>query len=258
MFYILLFLAVAAFYYYFKTYGKEDFLGRASRGAKGFGKGFMQGVMEERMDDFRRKMNYYVVALLAKIAKSDGRVSEREADMIRQILNANAKDSREREFLKASFNEHKENLNDTASVAREFVREVPLPHNERLNVLNVLIFMAGIDGQFNEVKITLLSDIARSFGINSREFETLLNNIKSFKSEGKSLNLDEAYNILELEKGVDLPQLKKRYRELAKRYHPDILNANNVSEKELKEGARKFQQINEAYELVKRHLEDKK
>ena len=40
MFYILLFLAVAAFYYYFKTYGKEDFLGRASRGAKGFGKGF--------------------------------------------------------------------------------------------------------------------------------------------------------------------------------------------------------------------------
>lgn len=115
--------------------------------------------------------------------------------------------------------------------------------------------MAGIDGQFNEVKITLLSDIARSFGINSREFETLLNNIKSFKNEGKSLNLDEAYNILELEKGADLPQLKKRYRELAKRYHPDILNANNVSEKELKEGARKFQQINEAYELVKRHLE---
>ena len=51
MFYILLFLAVAAFYYYFKTYGKEDFLGRASRGAKGFGKGFMQGVMEERMDE---------------------------------------------------------------------------------------------------------------------------------------------------------------------------------------------------------------
>ena len=182
-------------------------------------------------------------------------MSEREADMIRQILNANAKDSREREFLKASFNEHKENLNDTASVAREFVREVPLPHNERLNVLNVLIFMAGIDGQFNEVKITLLSDIARSFGINSREFETLLNNIKSFKNESKSLNLDEAYNILELEKGADLPELKKRYRELAKRYHPDILNANNVGEKELKEGARKFQQINEAYELIKRHLE---
>ena len=254
MFYILLFLAVAAFYYYFKTYGKEDFLGRASRGAKGFGKGFMQGVMEERMDDFRRKMNYYVVALLAKIAKSDGRVSEREADMISQILNANAKDKRERDFLKASFNEHKENLNDTTRVAREFIKEVPLPYNERLNVLNVLIFMAGIDGELNSTKIQLLSDIARAFGVNSREFEALLDNIKSFKNEGKSLNLDEAYSILQLDKNADLVELKKRYRELAKRYHPDVLNANNVSETQLKEGARKFQQVNEAYELVKKHL----
>lgn len=254
MFYILLFLAVAVFYYYFKTYGKEDFLGRASRGAKGFGRGFMQGVMEERMDDFRRKMNYYVVALLAKIAKSDGRVSEREADMISQILNANAKDSKERAFLKASFNEHKENLSDTASVAKEFIKEVPLPYNERLNVLNVLIFMASIDGELNSTKIQLLSDIARAFGVNSREFESLLNNIKSFKNEGKSLNLEEAYGILELNKNADLAELKKRYRELAKRYHPDVLNANNVSEKELKEGARKFQQVNEAYELVKKHL----
>ena len=254
MFYILLFLAVAAFYYYFKTYGKEDFLGRASRGAKGFGRGFMQGAMEERMDDFRRKMNYYVVALLAKIAKSDGRVSEREADMINQILNANAKDSNERAFLKASFNEHKANLSDTAQVAREFIKEVPLPYNERLNVLNVLIFMASIDGQLNDIKIQLLSDIARAFGINSREFEALLNNIESFKNEGKNLNLDEAYGILQLDREADLVELKKRYRELAKRYHPDVLNANNVSEKELKEGARKFQQVNEAYELVKKHL----
>ena len=254
--YLLLILAVGAFYYYFKTYGKEDFLGKAGRGAKGFGRGFMQGVMEERMDEFKRKLNYYVVALLAKIAKSDGRISEEEADMISQILNANAKDSREREFLKASFNEHKENLNDTAQIAREFIREVPLPYNERLNVLNVLIFMAGIDGELNDTKIRLLSDIAMAFGINSREFESLLNNIKNLKTHNKQLSLDEAYGILGLSKDADLVELKKRYRELAKKYHPDVLNANNVSEKELKAGAAKFQQVNEAYEIVKKNLEN--
>lgn len=254
MFYILLFLAIAVFYWYFKEYGKEDFLSKASRGAKGFGKGFIQGVMQERMDEFKRKMNYYVVALLAKIAKSDGRVSEKEADMISQILNTNAKDSRERAFLKASFDEHKENLNDTARVAREFIKEVPLPYNERLNVLNVLIFMASVDGQLNDVKIQLLRDISQAFGIKQREFESLLDQITSFKNQSKSLNLDEAYNILELEKGATLNEVKKKYRELAKRYHPDVLNANNVSEAQLKEGAHKFQQVNEAYELVKKHL----
>lgn len=54
--------------------------------------------MEERIDEFKRCMNYYVIALLAKIAKSDGRVSENEAEMISQILDANAKDERERAF----------------------------------------------------------------------------------------------------------------------------------------------------------------
>lgn len=250
--YVLLILAVGAFYWHFKEYGKEDFFSKATRGAKGFGRAFVQGVMEERVDEFRRKMNYYVVALLAKIAKSDGRVSEKEADMISQILNANAKDKREREFLKASFNEHKERLDDIASVAREFIKEVPLPHNERLNVLNVLIFMASIDGELNEVKFKLLSTIAQAFGID--DFESLLDNIKSYKSQNKNLSLKEAYEILGLSSGAKLDEVKKKYRELAKRYHPDVLNANNVSQAQLKEGARKFQQVNEAYELVKKHL----
>ncbi|PCM56763.1 molecular chaperone DjlA, partial [Campylobacter sp. BCW_8712] len=54
---------------------------------------------------------------------------------------------------------------------------------------------------------------------------------------------------------ADLNAVKKQYRNLAKKYHPDILNANNVSEEELKIGVEKFQKINEAYEKVKKHLE---
>ncbi len=156
--------------------------------------------------------------------------------------------------MKATFNEHKNELGDTASVAREFMREVPLPRAERLNVLNVLLFMAGIDGRLSGAKIELLSAISRAFGVSEREFENLLNNIKNLKTQNKSLNLDEAYEILGLKRGANLSEVKKKYRELAKKYHPDVLNANNVSEKELNEGARKFQQVNEAYELVKGHL----
>lgn len=107
---VLIILVVLVFYWYYKTWGKQDFLNSATRGAKGFAKGFARGVMEERMDEFKRRMNYYVIALLAKIAKSDGRVSENEAEMIKDLLDANAKDEKERAFLKASFNEHKENL----------------------------------------------------------------------------------------------------------------------------------------------------
>ncbi|TEY00956.1 DnaJ family molecular chaperone [Campylobacter sp. US33a] len=255
MIYILLIIAILAFYWYYKTWGKQDFLNSATRGAKGFARGFAKGVMEERIDEFKRRMNYYVIALLAKIAKSDGRVSEDEAEMISQILDANAKDERERAFLKASFNEHKDNLSDAFYVAKDFLKEVPLPKNERFNVLRVLVFMALIDADFNNKKREILEQIAKAFDIAKSELDNFIASLSNLKSGQKELSLDEAYSVLELSSNADLNAVKKQYRALAKKYHPDILNANNVSEEELKKGVEKFQKINEAYEKIKKHLE---
>ncbi|MBX1885833.1 TerB family tellurite resistance protein [Campylobacter peloridis] len=256
MVFVILVLAILAFYWYYKTWGKQDFLNSTKRGAKGFAKGFMRGVMEERVDEFKRRMNYYVIALLAKIAKSDGRISQDEADMISQILDANAKDAKERAFLKASFNEHKENLNDAFYVAKDFLKEVPLPKNERFNVLRVLVFMALIDGKLNDKKQEILSQIAKAFDIAKSELDDFIANLSRLKSSENTMSLEQAFSILELNNQANLNEVKKQYRALAKKYHPDILNANNVSEEELKKGVEKFQKINEAYEKIKKHLEN--
>ncbi|MBS4234872.1 molecular chaperone DjiA [Campylobacter vulpis] len=251
---LLLILVVLVFYLYYKKWGKSEFVNSASRGAKGFARGFARGVMQERVEEFKRRMNYYVIALLAKIAKSDGRVSEKEAEMISELLDANAKDERERAFLKSAFNEHKENLNDVFEVAKDFLREVPLPKNERFNVLRVLVFMALIDGEFNVKKRELLEQIARAFNISLNELEAFIESLSKLKSPKKELNENEAYALLELNTGASLSEVKKQYRTLAKKYHPDILNANNVSEEELKRGVEQFQKINEAYEFLKKKL----
>ncbi|EAJ7110454.1 molecular chaperone DjiA [Campylobacter upsaliensis] len=251
---LLLILVALVFYLYYKKWGKSEFLNSASRGAKGFARGFANGVMQERVEEFKRRMNYYVIALLAKIAKSDGRVSEKEAEMISELLDANAKDEKERAFLKSAFNEHKENLNDVFEVAKDFLKEVPLPKNERLNVLRVLVFMALIDGEFNAKKRELLEQIARAFNIALNELEAFIESLSRLKSPKKELNENEAYALLELKTGASLSEVKKQYRALAKKYHPDILNANNVSEEELKKGVEQFQKINEAYEFLKKKL----
>ncbi|HJE65787.1 MAG TPA: DnaJ domain-containing protein [Campylobacter avium] len=251
MSFILILLAILAFYWYFKTWGKNDVFS----GVKGFAKGFKEGMIEERIDEYKKRMNYYVIALLAKIAKSDGRVSENEADMISQILDANARDKRERDFLKATFNEHKDNINDVFMVAREFTQEVPLAKKEFLNVLNLLVFMAFIDGEMNAKKEEMLKEIARAFCVSEYELKAFIEGISSRKNaNSKAMSLDEAYKILELDKNASLNELKKRYRELAKKYHPDILNANNVSKEELERGVERFHKINEAYELIKKNL----
>ncbi|MBK1991587.1 molecular chaperone DjiA [Campylobacter sp. 2018MI35] len=255
MIFILIVFVVLVFYWYYKTWDKQGLLNSTTRGAKSFMRGFAKGVMEERIDEFRKKMNYYVIALLAKIAKSDGRVSQSEADMISQILDANAKNEREREFLKSCFNEHKNNLNDAYEVAKDFLKEVPLPKNERLNVLRVLVFMALIDGEFHNKKQEILNQIARAFGISDRELKEFIQEINNLKSQSKTMSIEEAYNVLELNSSATLNEVKKQYRNLAKKYHPDILNANNVSKEELEKGVQKFQKINEAYEKIKKYLE---
>ena len=52
------------------------------------------------------------------------------------------------------------------------------------------------------------------------------------------------YDILEVEEDADSESIKKAYKKLAKKYHPD-LNPDNV---ELYE--KKFKQINEAYHVL--------
>lgn len=101
MIFVLIILTILVFYWYYKTWGKQDFLNSATRGAKGFAKGFARGVMEERIDEFKRCMNYYVIALLAKIAKSDGRVSENEAEMISQIFRCKRQRRKRKGFFKS-------------------------------------------------------------------------------------------------------------------------------------------------------------
>jgi molecular chaperone DnaJ len=62
------------------------------------------------------------------------------------------------------------------------------------------------------------------------------------------MNLDQGYSILGLKPGDDLEQVKSAYRHLAFQYHPDLHPDDPRS-------ARRFQQLNEAFVLVRRHLE---
>ena len=64
--------------------------------------------------------------------------------------------------------------------------------------------------------------------------------------------LDDAYKILGVNKNDDLNTIKKAYRKLVRQYHPDIIKSQGKSEEYIKEATAKTQEINQAYEMIKK------
>lgn len=252
MAFVLIIVAILAFYYYYKIWGKEDFQ-RFTRATFGFGKSMREGMMEQRMADLKKELNYYVIALLAKIAKSDGQVSEHEASVIKQVLNENVADEQERAFLTHSFNEEKQNLNNAYDIASDLVVNIPLRPAQRENILMLFVSLALMDGM-NARKRQVLDDICRAFGCSKERLDELLKGRKN--NQSPKMDQKTAYSTLGLMPGCSLAELKKAYRTLVKKYHPDILNAHKASKEELEAGIKKFGEINDAYEHLKKEIKE--
>ena len=62
--------------------------------------------------------------------------------------------------------------------------------------------------------------------------------------------IDNAYKILEIDKSASDSDVKKAYRKMAKKYHPDKLQG--LGKEHLKGAQEKFQQIQAAYEKIQK------
>ena len=65
-----------------------------------------------------------------------------------------------------------------------------------------------------------------------------------------SSNKRDYYNVLGLSKGASEEEIKKAYRKLAMKYHPDNAKRKNLNEKQVKEYEEKFKEIGEAYAIL--------
>lgn len=211
---------------------------------------FKGNILNNQFSQMKGGYAEYLVALIAKIAKLDGVISPKEAEFIKLILDKNSYNLVERERLKQVFKDAKENPENYRVVAQELKNNFILSKNEKLNIMQSLLFCASIDG-FSERKIFALREIAEIFGVSNEfaQFINFSNNTRKNKQSSK-----DPYKVLELSPNASLVEVKAAYRRLAKKYHPDILNTKNLSEDELRAGIEKFHEINEAYETLKEKL----
>jgi len=203
----------------------------------------------------------FLVSLLAKVAKSDGRVSELEARLITQVLDDLSQKvsgvSGVREYLKEVYKSQKENVDNAYETARNYKRAFNLNYDTCVARLTFFLNLAYIDGEFNKSEQDVIRNIAYGFGIDKETLDEIIFKFDSFYGSRFGADRDEmsqendAFEVLGLSKNASLDEVKARYKELVRQYHPDILMGRGESKEVIERSTRKLQEINEAYGHLK-------
>lgn len=205
---------------------------------------------------FRASHLGHFIALVAKVAKADGRVDELEAQLIGMMFDDITKvfDEKEktRAFMKEIFNEEKESLDDTKEIARSLNNLLGKSILKRRQFITFLIQLAIIDSGISSDEEKILRDIANELNISSQVYDSIVNSLKQkMQNNQQSMTPKKAYEILGVKETDDMNTIKKAYRKLIREYHPDIISSQDKDEKYMEEATSKTQEINQAYQVLK-------
>jgi len=179
-----------------------------------------------------------LLILASIVIKADGNQDKRELDYVRQqFVNLYGKDRANRAFKLFKNIGNQKNIS-TRQVCLQ-IKQM-MDHPSRLQLLHFLFGIAKADGIVIDDEEKQIYTISGYLGISSRDY----NSIKAMFYSSR----DNAYKILGIEKSATDDEVKKAYRTLAKKYHPDKV-AHLGKEHQI--GAEeKFKQVQKAYEQL--------
>jgi DnaJ like chaperone protein len=179
-----------------------------------------------------------LLVLSAVVMKADGEISQSEKDYVRDY------------FVKMYGKERANNafqlfnalLKKADISTREVCQQIQthMDHSSRLQLLHYLFGVTKADGHVSEEEVELIEKIAGYLYINDRDYQS----IKAMFYNAT----DSAYRILEIDKSATNNEIKKAYRKMAKKYHPDKLQ--HLGEEHVKGAQEKFQRVQKAYEQL--------
>lgn len=180
-----------------------------------------------------------LLVLSAVVMKADKRIVRSELDFVRNFFISQfgeEEGSRQilmlREILKQEIN--------VQEVSRQVGQYMDYP--VRLQLMHYLFGIAAADGNYHPDEVDMIETIAGFMGIYAADFASL--KAMFVKSAGW------AYDVLEITSSATNEEVKKAYREMAKKHHPD--KVSTLGEDVKRAATEKFQKIGAAYEEIKK------
>jgi len=198
--------------------------------------------------------------VMGHIAKSDGRVSEREIEAARGVMSALRLDSTQ---VAAAINEFTRGKDSKFALAEELasLRRACTGRPDLIRIFIEIQVRAALAGNNLEgLARKYVSRVASSLGISMIELAQIEAVLRiqrgNFSREQQTprnapQHLELAYKVLEVSATATNEEVVKGYRRQLSRHHPDKLKANGLPESMIEHAKERTQQIIEAYELIK-------
>jgi DnaJ like chaperone protein len=197
------------------------------------------------------------VALVAKVAKADGRVDALEAELVGLMFNDISKifpePAKTRQILKDIFNEEKCRSDNIEQIALAFAQSLRRKKAQQIQFMGFLIQLAFVDGEVSSDEDKVLQTIAEALEFDPEIYHGIFDRFESMMQNMQpKASLEDAYALLGVSAKDDMNTIKNVYRKLVRQYHPDIIMSQDKGEAYMEEATAKMQELNQAYEMIKK------
>ena len=198
-----------------------------------------QNWQQHRQQMSQRDFYSSLLVLIAAVMKADGVVKKSELDYVKRYLLSSFGENNATQMLHALRDVLQKDIPLT-QVCSEIRQN--MPYASRLELLHLLYAIAQSDGSIDRSELDVIQTIANGLGISSADAESIK---ATFYDD-----LESAYTVLEIDSSASDDEVRKAYKKMAIKYHPD--KVSHLGEDVQKSATEKFKKINEAYERIKK------
>ena len=184
-----------------------------------------------------------VLVLFAKVMKADGQLLKSELDYVKKFLRQQFGVQQTKELM-VVFKDILDQEYPLKDVCRQIQRS--MDHPSRLELIHILYGLSASDGHVHPDEVRVIQAIANYLNINNNDYES----IKAMFARDE----EASYRVLEISKSASDTELKRAFRKMANKYHPD--KVSHLGKEMQKLAEEKFKAVNDAYQQIKkdRHI----
>jgi DnaJ like chaperone protein len=206
-------------------------------------------------------INVALMVLIASVMKADGAVKRSELDFVKRFLLQNYGEEQGKQMLKVLQQMVEQDI-PIVDVCAQI--KVNTDYTTRYHMVDFLFGIGGADGAFQQSELNMLRLISQYLGISQSDYTSIYErhvgsgysgysgySQNSGSSARSGYTGKDPYKVLGITKDASDDDVRKAYRKMAMKYHPD--RVAGMGEEMQRNAAEQMKEINQAYDEIKRH-----